>query len=215
MVFVDDGSTDSSFEVLERLAARYGWLRAVRFRRNYRKAAALAAGFKESRGRLVATLDADLQDDPAEIANLLGALEEGGGKDLVSGWKRKRRDPVTKTLPSKLFNLITSAVSGIRLHDFNCGLKLYRREVVQEALPYLYGELYRFLPAIAHWAGYRVGELPVTHHPRRFGRSKFGTRRLLNGLLDLLSITFVSASCPPPCTSSAPSACCARSRGEA
>ena len=191
VVFVDDGSTDSSFEVLARLAARYGWLRAVRFRRNYRKAAALAAGFKESRGRLVATLDADLQDDPAEIANLLGALEEGGGKDLVSGWKRKRRDPVTKTLPSKLFNLITSAVSGIRLHDFNCGLKLYRREVVQEALPYLYGELYRFLPAIAHWAGYRVGELPVTHHPRRFGRSKFGTRRLLNGLLDLLSITFV------------------------
>ena len=191
VVFVDDGSTDGSFEVLGRLSGTYGWLRAVRFRRNYRKAAALATGFKEARGRLVATLDADLQDDPAEIANLLAALEEGGGKDLVSGWKRKRRDPLTKTLPSKLFNLITSAVSGIRLHDFNCGLKLYRREVLEEALPYLYGELYRFLPAIAHWAGYRVGELPVTHHPRRFGRSKFGTRRLLNGLLDLLSITFV------------------------
>ncbi len=191
VVFVDDGSTDGSFEVLARLSGSYGWLRAVRFRRNYRKAAALALGFKEARGRLVATLDADLQDDPAEIPNLLVALEAEGGRDLVSGWKRKRRDPLTKTLPSKLFNLITSAVSGIRLHDFNCGLKLYRREVVEEALPYLYGELYRFLPAIAHWAGYRVAELPVTHHPRRFGRSKFGTRRLLNGLLDLLSITFV------------------------
>ena len=191
VVFVDDGSTDGSFEVLARLSGSYGWLRAVRFRRNYRKAAALALGFKEARGRLVATLDADLQDDPAEIPNLLSALEEEGGRDLVSGWKRKRRDPLTKTLPSKLFNLITSAVSGIRLHDFNCGLKVYRREVVEEALPYLYGELYRFLPAIAHWAGYRVAELPVTHHPRRFGRSKFGTRRLLNGLLDLLSITFV------------------------
>ena len=190
-VFVDDGSTDGSFEVLARLSGSYGWLRAVRFRRNYRKAAALALGFKEARGRLVATLDADLQDDPAEIPNLLSALEAEDGRDLVSGWKRKRRDPLTKTLPSKLFNLITSAVSGIRLHDFNCGLKLYRREVVEEALPYLYGELYRFLPAIAHWAGYRVAELPVTHHPRRFGRSKFGTRRLLNGLLDLLSITFV------------------------
>ena len=191
VVFVDDGSTDGSFEVLARLSGSYRWLRAVRFRRNYRKAAALALGFKEARGRLVATLDADLQDDPAEIPNLLSALEEEGGRDLVSGWKRKRRDPLTKTLPSKLFNLITSAVSGIRLHDFNCGLKVYRREVVEEALPYLYGELYRFLPAIAHWAGYRVAELPVTHHPRRFGRSKFGTRRLLNGLLDLLSITFV------------------------
>ena len=191
VVLVDDGSTDGSFEVLARLSGSYGWLRAVRFRRNYRKAAALALGFKEARGGLVATLDADLQDDPAEIPNLLSALEEEGGRDLVSGWKRKRRDPLTKTLPSKLFNLITSAVSGIRLHDFNCGLKVYRREVVEEALPYLYGELYRFLPAIAHWAGYRVAELPVTHHPRRFGRSKFGTRRLLNGLLDLLSITFV------------------------
>lgn len=190
VVFVDDGSTDGSFEVLRDLSGRFPWLRAARFRRNYRKAAALATGFKEARGEVIVTMDADLQDDPQEIPRLLAALE-GEGHDLVSGWKRRRHDPLTKTLPSKLFNLVTSAVSGVRLHDFNCGLKAYRREVAEDSLPYLYGELYRFLPAIAHWGGYRVGELPVTHHPRRFGRSKFGARRLLNGFLDLLSITFV------------------------
>ena len=190
VVFIDDGSTDASWAALGELAQSYGWLRAVRFRRNYRKSAALATGFKEARGELIITMDADLQDDPAEIPNLLAALDEPE-KDLVSGWKKTRRDPLSKRLPSKVFNLVTSIVSGVRLHDFNCGLKLYRREVAEDALPYLYGELYRFLPAIAHWAGYRVGELPVTHHPRRFGQSKFGTRRLLNGFLDLLSITFI------------------------
>ena len=120
----------------------------------------------------------------------LRPLKEGD-RDLVSGWKRDRQDPLSKTVPSKFFNLVTSMVSGIRLHDFNCGLKAYRREVAQDALPYLYGELYRYLPAIAHWAGYRVGEIPVRHHPRRYGRSKFGAGRMLNGLLDLMSITFV------------------------
>ena len=190
VVFIDDGSTDASWAALGELAQSYGWLRAVRFRRNYRKSAALATGFKEARGELIITMDADLQDDPAEIPNLLAALDEPE-KDLVSGWKKTRRDPLSKRLPSKVFNLVTSIVSGVRLHDFNCGLKAYRREVAEDALPYLYGELYRFLPAIAHWAGYRVGELPVTHHPRRFGQSKFGTRRLLNGFLDLLSITFI------------------------
>ena len=190
VVFIDDGSTDASWAALGELAQSYGWLRAVRFRRNYRKSAALATGFKEARGELIITMDADLQDDPAEIPNLLAALDEPE-KDLVSGWKKTRRDPLSKRLPSKVFNLVTSIVSGVRLHDFNCGLKLYRREVAEDALPYLYGELYRFLPAIAHWAGYRVGELPVTHHPRRFGQSKFGTRRLLNGFLDLLTITFI------------------------
>lgn len=190
VVFIDDGSTDGSFAVLRDLAVRWPWVRAARFRRNYRKAAALATGFKEARGAILVTLDADLQDDPQEIARLLAHLD-GEALDLVSGWKRKRHDPLSKTLPSRFFNLVTSIVSGIRLHDFNCGLKAYRREVAEDALPYLYGELYRFLPAIAHWAGYRVGELPVTHHARRFGRSKFGARRLLNGFLDLLSITFV------------------------
>ena len=142
-----------------------------------------------TKGEVVVTMDADLQDDPREIPNLLTKLEEGF--DLVSGWKQNRLDPITKTVPSKLFNRVTSLVSGLRLHDFNCGLKAYRREVAEDALPYLYGELYRYLPAIAHWAGYRVGEIPVQHRKRRFGRSKFGTRRLLNGFLDLLSITFV------------------------
>ena len=190
VIFVDDGSTDRTFSVIGEMASRYGRIRAVRFRRNYRKAAALAAGFKEARGEVIVTMDGDLQDDPREIPRLLEALREDD-TDLVSGWKQNRQDPLSKTVPSRLFNLVTSAVAGIRLHDFNCGLKAYRREVANDTLPYLYGELYRYLPAIAHWAGYRVSEIPVRHHPRRFGRSKFGARRLLNGLLDLVSITFV------------------------
>lgn len=190
VIFVDDGSTDGSFAVIESLHQQDPRIRAVGFRRNQRKAAALAAGFREARGGFILTMDADLQDDPEEIPKLLAALEERGW-DLVSGWKKKRHDPLSKTLPSRFFNRITSLVSGIRLHDFNCGLKLYRREVAEDCLPYLYGELYRFLPAMAHWAGYRVGELPVQHHARRFGKSKFGAKRLLNGFFDLLTITFV------------------------
>jgi glycosyltransferase involved in cell wall biosynthesis len=189
VIFVDDGSTDRSFGVIEELSHQYEYIYALRFRRNHRKAAALAAGFKEARGKLIITMDADLQDDPEEIPKLLKALEEG--YDLISGWKKERHDPLSKTLPSGLFNWVTSKVSGIRLHDFNCGLKAYRREVVNDVLPYLYGELYRYLPAIAFWAGYRVGEIPVQHHPRQFGKSKFGTKRLLKGFLDLLTITFV------------------------
>ncbi len=189
IIFVDDGSTDQSFAVIKELSGEYEGIRAVRFRRNYRKAAALAIGFKEARGEIIITMDADLQDDPSEIPRLLEKLDEGN--DLVSGWKKKRHDPLSKTLPSRLFNKVTSMVSGIRLHDFNCGLKAYRREVCEDALPYLYGELYRFLPAIAHWAGYKVEEIPVRHHPRQFGYSKFGSKRLLNGFLDLMTITFV------------------------
>lgn len=188
-IFVDDGSTDASFAVLGELAKQHPQVCALRFRRNYRKAAALAAGFKQARGQVIVTLDADLQDDPSEIPRLLAELNRD--YDLVSGWKAKRRDPLSKTLPSRLFNRITSLVSGVRLRDFNCGLKAYRREVAEDALPYLYGELYRFLPAVAHWMGYRVGEIPVQHHPRRFGHSKFGAKRLLNGFLDLLTVTFV------------------------
>jgi glycosyltransferase involved in cell wall biosynthesis len=189
VIFVDDGSTDGSFAVIEALHAEHPCVRAVRFQRNARKAAALAAGFREARGSLILTMDADLQDDPDELPRLLAALDQG--LDLVSGWKRVRRDPLSKRLPSRAWNLATSLVAGLRLHDYNCGLKLYRCEVAHDALPYLYGELYRYLPAIAHWAGYRVGEVPVQHHPRQFGASKFGTRRLLNGFLDLLTITFV------------------------
>ncbi len=189
IVFVDDGSSDGSFDLIGELSGRYPRIRALGFRRNYRKAAALAAGFKAARGGVIVTMDADLQDDPDEIEHLLDALD--GDKDLVTGWKKKRLDPLSKTLPSRLFNLVTSMVAGIRLHDFNCGLKAYRREVAEDSLPYLYGELYRYLPAIAHWSGYRVGEIPVRHHRRMYGESKFGSRRLLNGFLDLLSITFV------------------------
>ena len=188
ILFVDDGSGDGSFDVIRELGGRYPRIRALGFRRNYRKAAALAAGFKAARGEVIVTMDADLQDDPEEIENLLAALDD---KDLVTGWKKKRLDPLSKTLPSRLFNLVTSVVAGVRLHDFNCGLKAYRREVAEDCLPYLYGELYRYLPAIAHWSGYRVGEIPVRHHRRMYGESKFGSRRLLNGFLDLLSITFV------------------------
>jgi glycosyltransferase involved in cell wall biosynthesis len=142
----------------------------------------------------VATLDADLQDDPAELPRLLAALE--GGLDLVSGWKVKRHDPITKTLPSKLFNAVTSWVAGVKLHDFNCGFKLYRREVV-DAIE-VYGELHRFMPALAHWRGFRVGEIGVNHRARKFGRSKFGAARFVNGFLDLLAASFISTSALKP-----------------
>ena len=189
VIFVDDGSTDGSFETLKSLSSKYLNFRAVRFRRNCRKASALSTGCKEANGELVVTMDADLQDDPQEIPRLIDALSVK--YDVVSGWKKKRHDPLSKIIPSRLFNFITSLVSGIRLHDFNCGLKIYRRDVCEDVLPYLYGELYRFLPAIAHWEGYRVGEIPVQHHPRKYGYSKFGTKRLLNGFLDLMTITFI------------------------
>jgi len=187
MIVVDDGSTDRTFEVLRDLRAKYPELRSFTFLRNYGKSAALDLGIDQARGERILTLDADLQDDPAEFPALLAKLDEG--YDLVSGWKQVRRDPLTKTLPSKLFNGVTGIVSGLRLHDFNCGLKAYRTQVAQD-LP-LYGELHRFLPALAHWKGYRVTELPVRHHPRRHGQSKFGARRFVNGFLDLLTVTFV------------------------
>lgn len=188
LIFVDDGSRDGSLEVLKELHSRDARVRVISFRKNYGKSAGLSVGFHAARGRYVVTLDADLQDDPDEIPNLIRKLEEGF--DLVSGWKKKRYDPPTKTIPSKLFNFITGLLSGLRIHDFNCGLKVYRREVV-EKLP-IYGELHRFLPALAHWEGFRVGELPVQHHPRRYGRTKFGPSRFLNGFLDLLSVLLLS-----------------------
>lgn len=194
IVYVDDGSRDGSDAVYEKLCAGDPRVRVILLRRNFGKSAALATGFRAVRGELVVTLDADLQDDPAELPRLLAALE--GGLDLVSGWKVKRHDPVTKTLPSKLFNAVTSAVAGIRLHDFNCGFKLYRREVV-DALE-VYGELHRFMPALAHWRGFRVGEIGVNHRARRFGRSKFGAARFVNGFLDLLAASFISTSALKP-----------------
>ena len=190
VLFVDDGSTDATGEVLERLHAQDPRVRAIRFRRNYGKSAALAVAFREARGERVVTLDGDLQDDPREVPRLLRRLEEG--YDLVSGWKKVRHDPWTKTAPSKLFNLVTSAMSGIRLHDFNCGLKAYRSEVTQTLE--VYGEMHRYLPVLAHFSGFRVTEMPVEHHPRLHGQSKFGAARFLNGFLDLLTVLFVASN---------------------
>jgi glycosyltransferase involved in cell wall biosynthesis len=194
IVYVDDGSRDGTDAVIATLAAADPRVRGAILRRNFGKSAALATGFKRVRGEWVVTLDADLQDDPSELPRLVAALE--GGLDLVSGWKQKRQDPITKTLPSALFNAVTSAVAGVRLHDFNCGFKLYRREVV-DAID-VYGELHRFMPALAHWRGFRVGEVPVHHRARRFGQSKFGAARFINGFLDLLSAAFISTSALKP-----------------
>jgi glycosyltransferase involved in cell wall biosynthesis len=194
VVYIDDGSRDGTDRVIAQLAAADPRVRGVSFRSNFGKSAALATGFRLARGEWIVTLDADLQDDPGELPRLVEALESG--LDLVSGWKRDRKDPISKTLPSKFFNLVTSTVVGLRLHDFNCGFKLYRREVA-EAIQ-VYGELHRFLPALAHWAGFRVGEAPVRHRPRRHGQSKFGAARFVNGFLDLLSAAFISTSALKP-----------------
>ena len=195
ILYVDDGSRDGSDQVLAGLADGDPRVRVASFRRNFGKSAALALAFGRARGDYVMTLDADLQDDPAELANLLRTMEEGG-YDVVSGWKVQRRDPWTKTAPSKLFNAVTARVTGTRVHDMNCGLKLYRREVV-EAIE-VYGELHRFPPALANWKGFRVGECPVHHRPRRHGRSKFGAARFVNGFLDLMAVSFVQTSSLKP-----------------
>jgi len=194
VVFVDDGSRDGTEQVLESLAAADPRVRGVSFRRNFGKSAALATGFRLARGEWVVTMDADLQDDPAELPKLAAKL--GEGYDLVTGWKQNRRDPISKTLPSRLFNAVTSAATGLKLHDYNCGFKLYRRDVTQ-AID-VYGEFHRFMPALAHWAGFRVAEVPVHHRPRSFGRSKFGPARFVNGFLDLLSAAFISTSALKP-----------------
>ena len=187
VVFVDDGSTDGSFAALTRLHAAQGNVRVVRLRRNFGKAAALGTGFAQARGDVVVTIDADLQDVPAEIPRLLAKLDEGF--DLVSGWKAKRRDPWLRRALSKLFNVATSRISGLRLHDLNCGLKAYRVEVLAGLR--IYGELHRFLPVLAHYRGYRVAELTVAHRERAHGRSRYGPERYLRGFLDLLTVTFI------------------------
>jgi len=186
-VFVDDGSTDGTFGALTRLHDAHDNVRVVRLRRNFGKAAALQAGFEEARGDVVVTIDGDLQDDPAEIPRLLAKLDEGF--DLVSGWKAKRRDPLSRRIPSRIFNRVTGRLSGLRLHDLNCGLKAYRAEVVKGLR--IYGELHRFIPVLAHYRGFRVAELPVNHRPREHGRSRYGMERYLRGFLDLLTVTFM------------------------
>lgn len=188
ILFIDDGSRDGSFEVIAGLHRQDERVTAIQFRRNYGKSAALAVAFEEARGRIVVTMDADLQDDPQEVPGLIEQLHDG--YDLVSGWKQSRQDPITKTLPSRLFNRVTSMVSGLRLHDFNCGLKAYRHEVIK-AIP-VYGDLHRYLPVLAHWSGFRVGERPVRHHARKYGQTKFGVGRFTHGFFDLLTVFFVS-----------------------
>ena len=187
LVFVDDGSTDGSHSVLARLHEEHENVVVVRLRRNFGKAAALQAGFLEARGEIIVTIDADLQDDPAEIPQLLAKLDEGF--DLVSGWKTRRNDPFLRRLFSRVFNWTTALISGVRLHDVNCGLKAYRAEVVQGMR--LYGELHRFIPVLAAYQGYRVAEIAVNHRARRHGRSRYGLERYLRGFFDLLSVTFM------------------------
>jgi len=188
VVFIDDGSTDSSRSILTELYRIDRRVRVVCFGRNFGKSEALAVGFRESRGQVIVTMDADLQDDPQEIPRLLATLD--AGYDLVSGWKTPRRDPWTKTLPSRLFNGITALLTGLPLHDFNCGFKAYRRRVLQHLR--VYGEQHRFIPALAHWRGFRVTELAVVHHPRPYGRSKFGAWRFVAGFLGLFTVLFLT-----------------------
>lgn len=188
IIFVDDGSTDSSWLILQSLAVRDSRVRGFRLRRNFGKAAALSLGASMANGNILITMDADLQDDPKEISRFLEKIKEG--YDLVSGWKRNRRDPLSKTLPSKFFNTVTCLIGGLKLRDFNCGFKAARKEVYQN-IP-LYGELHRYIPLLAHDLGYRVGEIPVLHHYRAAGKSKYGLERYMRGFLDLLTVLTIT-----------------------
>lgn len=189
VLFVDDGSTDQSWDVISELVKEKSHVKGIRLQRNYGKSTALQTGFEQAAGTFIITMDADLQDDPFEIPDMVNQLKQG--KDLVSGWKKKRHDPWNKTLPSKFFNWVTSKVTGIDLHDFNCGLKAYKREVVESLS--LYGELHRYIPLLAKWEGYdRIGEQVVRHHPRKYGETKFGLSRFMHGFLDLITLVFVN-----------------------
>lgn len=190
IIFVDDGSTDNSWQEIQTLSCKHEHTQGIRFQRNYGKSSALQTGFERAQGRYIVTMDADLQDDPAEIPEMIQMLKDG--YDLVSGWKKERHDPVSKTIPSKFFNKVTSWVTGIDLHDFNCGLKAYKREVIENI--HLYGELHRYIPLLAKWEGYnRIGEKVVRHHPRKYGETKFGISRFMHGFLDLVTLVFINS----------------------
>jgi len=188
LVFVDDGSSDGSIDLLNELSNTDGHTKVIQFYRNYGKAAALAEGFKYSSGDYVVTMDADLQDDPAEIPNLVSKLEEG--YDLVSGWKKTRHDPWTKRWPSKFFNLITRLMTGVKIHDFNCGLKIYRNSVIKTVE--IYGGRHRYIPALAGQKKFKVSEIVVNHRARKFGETKYGGARLFHGFFDLITILFLN-----------------------
>jgi glycosyltransferase involved in cell wall biosynthesis len=190
ILLIDDGSSDKSWDVISNLNKQNSSIRGIRFRRNYGKSAALNVGFEAAQGSVVITMDADLQDSPDEIPELYRLITEDGF-DLISGWKQKRFDPITKTVPTRLFNWAARKMSGIYLHDFNCGLKAYKNEVVKNIE--VYGEMHRYIPVLAKWAGFKkIGEKVVQHQARKYGTTKFGWERFVNGFLDLLSITFVS-----------------------
>ncbi len=188
VILIDDGSTDSSLQKLKEIAKNDNRFRYLSFRKNYGKSAALHVGFKAATGDAVVTMDADLQDDPQEIQSLLKKLDEGF--DLCSGWKKKRQDPFIKKISSKFFNFVTRVISGIKIHDFNCGLKAYKKEVVENVK--VYGELHRYIPVLAKWQGYKITEVPVMHHPRRYGKTKFGITRFFKGFIDLVTVIFVT-----------------------
>jgi glycosyltransferase involved in cell wall biosynthesis len=188
-IFVDDGSTDQSWKVITDLKEKFPSIKAIKFRRNYGKSAALNVGFAAAQGDVIITMDADLQDSPDEIPELYRRIKEEG-YDVISGWKKKRYDPITKTIPTKLFNAATRKMSGIQLNDFNCGLKAYRHDVVKTIE--VYGEMHRYIPVLAKWAGFvKIGEQVVEHRARKYGVTKFGLSRFINGFLDLMSIFFV------------------------
>ena len=190
IILVDDGSTDGSWDIVRELSANNQHIKGVSFNRNFGKSAALNTGFKKALGKVVISMDADLQDSPDEIPGLHEMIANDG-YDMVSGWKKKRHDPISKTIPSRFFNYITRKISGINLHDFNCGLKAYKNRVIQDIQ--VYGEMHRYIPVIAKWNGYaKIGEKVVEHRARKYGQTKFGLERFINGFLDLLSIMFVS-----------------------
>ena len=190
VIFIDDGSRDDSWEKIKGLSDNNGNIKGIKFRRNYGKSAALSSGFEMAKGDVIITMDADLQDSPDEIPELYKMINDDG-YDLISGWKKKRHDPLSKTIPSRFFNWTTRKMSGVKLHDFNCGLKAYKSEVIKNIE--VYGEMHRYIPVIAKWAGFtKIGEKEVQHQARKYGVTKFGVERFIFGFLDLMSITFVS-----------------------
>ncbi len=188
IIFVDDGSIDSTSKAVTKISGKDSRVKAVSFRRNRGKSAALMEGFRKSKGNIIFTLDGDLQDNPREIPKFLDKIKKG--YDIVNGWKFRRHDPLTKTLPSRFFNFLTRLLTGVRVHDSNCGFKAYRREAAESLR--IYGELHRYIPSLANWMGFRVGEVKVRHRPRKHGKSKYGVTRLMKGFLDLITIKFLN-----------------------